>query len=103
MRNKQTVDFARHYRVTVLTCQPADPAAKGGVESSVKLAKEEIVHKHTNLRTEYASCAEILAACQTFTDEANARERWPPAANPQRCLSRSRVGSGLICVCRSSC
>ncbi|OMH23722.1 transposase, partial [Tersicoccus phoenicis] len=33
VRNQQTVDFARHYGLTVLTCQPADPASKGGVES----------------------------------------------------------------------
>lgn len=30
VRNQQTRDFARHYGVTVLTCQPADPASKGG-------------------------------------------------------------------------
>jgi transposase len=33
VRNLQMVDFARHYGVTVLTCQPADPATKGGSES----------------------------------------------------------------------
>ena len=31
IRNVATMDFARHYGVTVLTCQPADPATKGGV------------------------------------------------------------------------
>jgi transposase len=46
VRNPQMVDFAPHYGVTVLTCQPADPASKGGgVESSVKLAKADIVPK----------------------------------------------------------
>ncbi|WP_274607695.1 hypothetical protein [Micrococcus sp. KRD153] len=34
----------------VLTCQPADPAAKGGVENAVKLAKADLVPKDTNLR-----------------------------------------------------
>jgi transposase len=29
VRNQQTLDFARHYGITVLTCQPADPATKG--------------------------------------------------------------------------
>jgi transposase len=28
VRNQQTLDFARHYGITVLTCQPADPATK---------------------------------------------------------------------------
>ena len=58
VRNQQTLDFARHYGVTVLTCQPADPATKGGVEASVKLAKADLVPKDTNLRGEYATFAE---------------------------------------------
>ena len=74
VRNQQTVAFARHYGVTVLTCQPADPASKGGVESSVKLAKADIVPKGINLRDEYASFAEVEAACQAFMDEVNNRE-----------------------------
>ena len=84
VRNQQTVDFARHYAVTVLTCQPADPATKGGVESSVKVAKADIVPKDTNLRPEYASFGEIEMACEVFMDEVNNREhrvtRRKPAA-----------------------
>jgi transposase len=84
VRNLQTVDFARHYGVTVLTCQPADPATKGGSESSVKLAKADIVPKDTNLRPEYDSFAQIETACQEFMDEVNNREhrvtRRKPAA-----------------------
>jgi hypothetical protein len=30
VRNPQMVAFARHYGVTVHTCEPADPASKGG-------------------------------------------------------------------------
>ncbi len=74
VRNQQTVGFARHYGVTVLTCQPADPASKGGVEASVKLAKADIVPKDTNLRDEYASFTELEAACDAFMDEVNTRE-----------------------------
>ena len=84
VRNQQTVDFARHYGITVLTCQPADPATKGGSESSVKVAKADIVPKQTNLRPEYASFAEVEAACDAFMDEVNNREhritRRKPAA-----------------------
>ncbi|MCV7482001.1 DDE-type integrase/transposase/recombinase, partial [Micrococcus luteus] len=47
VRNQATVAFARHYGVEVLTCQPADPAAKGGVENAVKLAKADLVPKDT--------------------------------------------------------
>lgn len=74
VRNQQTVDFARHYGITVLTCQPADPATKGGSESSVKVAKADIVPKQTNLRPEYASFAEVEAACDAFMDHINNRE-----------------------------
>ncbi|XBH20416.1 IS21 family transposase [Jonesiaceae bacterium BS-20] len=74
VRNLQTVDFARYYGVTVLTCAPADPATKGGVEASVKLAKADLVPKSTNLREEYDSFEELEAACASFMDRVNTRE-----------------------------
>jgi transposase len=84
VRNQQTLDFARHYGITVLTCQPADPATKGGVEASVKLAKADLVPTDTNLRGDYASFAELEAACAAFMDDVNDREhrvtRRKPAA-----------------------
>ena len=58
VRNPQLVAFARHYSVTVHTCVPADPASKGGTESSVKISKADLVPKDTNLRGQYASFAE---------------------------------------------
>jgi hypothetical protein len=84
VRNQQTLDFARHYGITVLTCQPGDPATKGGVETSVKLAKADLVPTDTSLRTEYGTFAELEAACAAFMDEVNHREhrmtRRKPAA-----------------------
>jgi transposase len=73
VRNPATVGFARHYSVTVHTCEPADPASKGGSESTVKLAKADLVPKDTNLREEYASFAELEAACALFCETVNAR------------------------------
>ena len=49
VRNPAMVAFARHYGVTIHTCVPADPASKGGSESSVKIAKADLVPKDTNL------------------------------------------------------
>ena len=49
VRNRQAVTFGRYYGISVLTCQPADPASKGGVENAVKLAKADIVPTETNL------------------------------------------------------
>src|SRR5664279_3295063 len=82
VRNQQTVDFARHYGVSVLTCRPADPATKGGVESSVKVAKADIVPKATNLRGEYGSFAEVEAACEAFMDLVNSREHRATRRKP---------------------
>ena len=48
VRNRQLVAFAEHYSVTVHTCVPADPASKGGSESSVKISKADLVPKETN-------------------------------------------------------
>jgi hypothetical protein len=76
------VAFARHYGVTVHTCEPADPASKGGSESTVKLAKADLVPKDTNLLEAYSTFAELEAACVVFCDLVNARvhrvTRRPP-------------------------
>ncbi len=84
VRNPQMVAFARHYGLTVHTCEPADPASKGGSESTVKLAKADLVPKDTNLLAEYASFAELEAACEVFCEQINARvhrvTRRPPVA-----------------------
>jgi hypothetical protein len=73
VRNPQMLAFARHYGVTIHTCEPADPASKGGSESTVKLAKADLVPKDTNLLPAYGSFAELEAACAVFCDEVNAR------------------------------
>ena len=73
VRNPQMVAFARHYGVTVHTCEPADPASKGGSESTVKLAKADLVPKDTNLLEQYESFAELEVACEVFCDQVNAR------------------------------
>lgn len=90
VRNQQTVDFAGHYGVTVLTCAPADPATKGGVEASVKLAKADLVPTDTNLREDYGSFAELEAACDVFTDEVNNREHRATRRIPAIMLEEER-------------
>lgn len=82
VRNPQLVGFAGHYAVTVHTCVPADPASKGGTESSVKISKADLVPKDTNLREAYGSFAELVAACEEFEEKVNNRvhrvTRRPP-------------------------
>lgn len=73
IRNAAMVAFTRHYSVTVLTCEPCDPASKGGSESTVKVAKADLVPKDTNLLEAYDSFAQLEAACEAFCAEVNAR------------------------------
>jgi hypothetical protein len=73
VRNPQMVAFARHYAVTIHTCEPADPATKGGSESTVKLAKADLVPKDTNLLPAYDSFAELETACEVFCELVNTR------------------------------
>jgi len=73
VRNRQAVTFGRYYGVSVLTCEPADPASKGGVENAVKLAKADIVPTETNLLPEYGSFVEVETACAAFMDQVNTR------------------------------
>lgn len=73
VRNPAMVAFARHYGVTVATCEPADPASKGGSESTVKVAKADLVPTDTNLLPEYSSFADLEAACAAFCETVNAR------------------------------
>ncbi len=93
--NPVMVDFARHYRVTVHTCEPADPASKGGSESTVKLAKADLVPKDTNLRGEYATFAELEAACEAFCEQVNARVHRVTRRVPRRASRPGRGGLGL--------
>lgn len=73
VRNSQVVNWARYYGVTVHTCEPADPATKGGSESTVKIAKADLVPTDTNLLAEYGSFAELEQACEVFCEMVNAR------------------------------
>ncbi len=73
VRNRQMLAFAGHYAVSVKTCLPADPASKGGSESTVKLAKADLVPTDANLLDDYASFAALEAACVSFCDEVNSR------------------------------
>ena len=73
VRNRQVLSFARFYGVTVHTCEPADPASKGGSESTVKLAKADLVPTDTDLSEAYDTFGQFETACEVFCDEVNAR------------------------------
>jgi hypothetical protein len=91
VRNQAVVSFGRHYGVTVLTCQPADPASKGGVEASVKISKADLVPTETNLLPAYASFAELEAACAEFTTMINARVHRVTRRAPVQMLAEEQA------------
>jgi transposase len=83
VRNERVIDVARYYGITIATCVPADPESKGGSESTVKLAKADLVPTDYNLLDDYRSFAELEAACVQVAASLNARPhavtRRPPA------------------------
>ena len=90
VRNRAAVTFGRYYGISVLTCQPADPASKGGVENAVKLAKADLVPTETNLLAQYGSFAEVEAACSVFVAEINARVHRATGRRPVEMLDQER-------------
>jgi len=74
VRHPLIVAAGLHYGVTITTCVPADPESKGGSESTVKIAKADLVPTDTNLRDGYGSWAELVEACDVFMAKVNGRE-----------------------------
>jgi transposase len=91
VRNPGIVAFSRHYGVTIHTCVPADPASKGGSESSVKIAKADLVPKDTNLLPAYDSFADLEAACEAFCAHVNAREHRVTRRAPNDMLAQEQA------------
>jgi hypothetical protein len=91
VRNAAAVEFGRHYGLTVAACVPYDPASKGGSESTVKIAKADLVPADANLREEYASFAALEAACLGFCDQVNARQHRITRRAPAEMLAEERA------------
>ncbi len=91
VRNPAMVAFSRHYGVTIHTCVPADPASKGGSESSVKIAKADLVPKDTNLLPAYESFAQLEAACEAFCEQVNTRTHRVTRRAPAEMLAQERA------------
>jgi transposase len=73
VRNREIVTAARHYGLTLHSCQPADPASKGGSEATVRVAKADLVPTDANLLDDYPDWAALEAACAAFCDTVNGR------------------------------
>lgn len=90
VRNPQTVAWSAHYATTVHTCEPADPASKGGTEATVKISKADLVPTDANLREDYATFAELEAACEAFCEKVNTRAHRTTKRPPAEMLAEER-------------
>jgi hypothetical protein len=70
---------------------PYDPASKGGSESTVKLAKADLVPTDANLLGEYGSFAALEAACEVFCGQVNARSHRITRRAPAEMLAEERA------------
>ncbi len=86
VRNQTAVDVSRYYGISIATCVPYDPESKGGSESSVKLAKADLVPTEYNLRSDYSSFAELEEACGQVAAGFNARIHSVTKAAPAELL-----------------
>ncbi len=84
------VAAGRHYGLQVHACVPADPASKGGSESTVKIAKADLVPTEANLLPAYESFAQLRVACDAFCAQINAREHRETRRLPVELLADER-------------
>ena len=73
VRHPELVAAGRHHGCKVETCVPYDPESKGGSESTVKVAKRDLVPTQANLLEQYASFTDLVVACEQFGAKVNAR------------------------------
>jgi hypothetical protein len=90
VRHPEIVAAGRHYGCTVQSCEPFDPESKGRVEATVKIAKADLVPTDANLRNQYASFADLVAACEEWCDRVNARAHRETATAPVERLALER-------------
>jgi transposase len=91
VRHPTVVAAGRHYGCTVYSCEPYDPESKGGVEATVRIAKADLVPTSANLRGQYTSFAELVAACAEWCDRINARPHRETGVAPVERLPAERA------------
>ena len=90
VRHPEMVAAGRHYGCKVETCVPFDPESKGGSESTVKVAKRDLVPTQANLLEQYASFADLAVACEQFGVKVNARIHRETGRAPVDMLAEER-------------
>ncbi|MDQ2850000.1 MAG: IS21 family transposase [Actinomycetota bacterium] len=96
VRHPQIVQVGRHYGTQVHTCIPYDPESKGGSESTVRIAKADLVPTEANLLQQYDSFAQLEAACEQFCTKVNARKHRETARVPADALAEERAALHVL-------
>jgi len=91
VRHPEIVAAGRHYGFEVTACVPFDPESKGGSESTVKIAKADLVPTEANLLPAYADFATLAAACVAFCATVNARVHRETGRRPDDLLAIERA------------
>ena len=91
VRHPLIVTAGHHYGVTIATCVPADPESKGGSESTVRIAKADLVPTDANLLDDYETWAELVEACDAFMVKVNTREHRVTRRVPVEMLAEEQT------------
>ncbi len=91
VRHPEIVAAGRHYGLEVTACVPFDPESKGGSESTVKVAKADLVPTDANLLPAYRSFAGLAAACAAFCTQVNGRVHRETGQRPDDRLAIERA------------
>jgi hypothetical protein len=89
--NPKMVKFGLSYGFDILTCVPYDPASKGGVERSVRIAKDHLCPKDSNLMGSYESIAELKEVIDTYNREINSKIHASSGKIPDLALREERA------------
>jgi transposase len=91
VRHPTMVAAGHHYGCVINTCEPADPQSKGGSESTVKIAKWDLVPTSANLRDDYESFASVERAANLFCEKVNGRRHRETGRVPTEMLEEERA------------
>jgi len=91
VRHPLMVAAGRFYGLSIITCIPYDPETKGGSESTVKVAKADLVPTEANLLDNYESFAALEEACVAFCHRVNARPHTETRRPPEDMVVEERV------------
>jgi transposase len=91
VRHPLMVAAGHHYGLVIETCVPYDPQTKGGSESTVKVAKADLVPTEANLGAGYPNFSALVAACEAFCVVVNARPHAETRRPPAEMLAEERA------------